>query len=623
MTENPPNEHSALYERIGRLRWQVAVLALVLVLVHQWIEHAYLFFLPKWTHFGTQVLFYGLGGPTLAWLALSSLRNQVAETDQAERAVRRSRDELAEVNRRLEFLVAVERRLAEAEDEEELFGAILELPLEVVPALGVSLLRLDEEGNPLPAVHYGELSPSEFERWSRHLATEEASQACEACTAKRASSEVPCPTLQGAPQALKAKRVHCLELTRGDREFGILSIYLQTDVHPTLEEQGLLEVMASSMSLALESQLLRAKELGTLYQLQRIHQLRGLEPQLREVVLSTMRALELDGGATFLVEGGGDLRASVVEQEGEGPAPEFLLAMASAVRQSEAPLVAGSLELTPRTEEGARSLVVAPLRKKGEWLGSLLFWSTEGEAFASRQVRIVESVASQAALLVENHRLYREVEYRAGLAERARLAREIHDGLAQTLGYLKLKANQATRWLEQGLTDRIAESIADIKDQLDKAYVDAREAIDGLRIEPGEGRFESWLQEVCAEFESMTEIQVRAAPQPEIELPAEVQSQLLRIIQEALGNVRKHAAASHVWVDWQADDHWIVLRVRDDGSGFDPAGLPPISRHGLRIMRERAELLGADFQLVSREGEGTEVLVRLPLQALNRSGSHG
>ncbi len=250
-----------------------------------------------------------------------------------------------------------------------------------------------------------------------------------------------------------------MTLTRGEREFGILAIYLPEGEHPTVKERNLLEVMASGMSLALESQYLRAKEMGTLHRLQEVHHLQGLEPQLREVLSSTVRALELDGAAAFLVEGDGSLRESVKIRDDQGPSREFLSGMASVVQQSESPLLAGDLELAPRDEEGVRSLLVAPIRKEEEWLGSLLFWSAAGSAFAPRQVRILESVASQAALLVENHRLYREVEYRAGLAERARLAREIHDGLAQTLGYLKLRTSQIARWFESGMSDRVPEAI--------------------------------------------------------------------------------------------------------------------------------------------------------------------
>lgn len=623
MTEKPVDDKKSLVRWIGRLRWQAALLALGLVLLHQWIEHAYLFFLPKWTHFWTQVLVYGLVGPLLAWLGLTSLRRQVAETEQAERRLRRSRDRLTQVNEHLEFLVEVERRLAEAEDEADLIEAILDLPHDVVPAIGTSLIRFDEEKQPLPADHRGLLPPEEFEAWTAHLATPAAGNSCAGCSALRSSAEVPCPVLAGAPVDLRTERVYCLPLTRGDREFGVLTIYLRESDWPTMEEQGLLGTMAAGMSLALESEQLRSKELSALHRLQQVHELEGLDQQLGEVLANTIRALELDGGAVFLTaESGEGLDQVAIVAGAGGPGDQFLRGFAASVREIATPITVGELELAQQPA-GVKSLVVAPLRKEERWLGSLLLWTRDPVPVTKRYLRVIDSVASQASLLVDSHRLFREAEYRAGLEERNRLAREIHDGLAQTLGYLKLRTTQLTRWLQAGAAERALQGIDEIRRLLDEAYVDAREAIDGLRADPGATQLETWLQQVYQEFEVLSNVRVIPSAVPEVDLPPEVRAQLLRIIQEALGNIRKHANAEHAWIDWELDDHWLQFRIRDDGCGFDPADVPPISRHGLRIMRERAELLGADFQIASGDGQGTEVVVRLPLQELEEAGRHG
>jgi signal transduction histidine kinase len=219
-------------------------------------------------------------------------------------------------------------------------------------------------------------------------------------------------------------------------------------------------------------------------------------------------------------------------------------------------------------------------------------------------------------LLVHNHRLYQQAELRAGLAERARLAREIHDGLAQTLGYLKLKVNQVQVWLAAGTSERAADGLAEVKQRLADAYIDAREAIDGLRLEGSDGSLEAWLTQIYQDFEALSRLRIQATAAPDLRLSPEVQSQLLRILQEALANVRKHAAASTVQVSWSMNAHWLVLAVIDDGIGFDPQEVAPIHRHGLQIMRERAELLGAELQLQSRPAQGTRLTVRLPRTVL-------
>jgi two-component system nitrate/nitrite sensor histidine kinase NarX len=240
----------------------------------------------------------------------------------------------------------------------------------------------------------------------------------------------------------------------------------------------------------------------------------------------------------------------------------------------------------------------------------LALCSRKAHAFTRRYTRIAATVASQAALLIENHRLYLDAEYQAALAERARLAREIHDGLAQTLSYLKLRTAQVLNWLQAGESPRAAEGLEEVRALLGEAYVDIREAIDGLRLRAEGGGMKTWLQPVEAD------------PPPEVQLAPEYQAQIMRILQEALGNVRKHSGARRVWVTWKDDRYGLVLRVRDDGRGFDPRDVPPISRHGLRTMRERAELMGADFQIESLPGAGTTVLLRLPAQRLGEEAEH-
>ena len=86
----------------------------------------------------------------------------------------------------------------------------------------------------------------------------------------------------------------------------------------------------------------------------------------------------------------------------------------------------------------------------------------------------------------------------------------------------------------------------------------------------------------------------------------------MRIIQEALSNVRKHSGAQDVWVECNDDGDDVLIKISDDGIGFDPEDVLSTNRYGLRGMREHAALIGADFQIVSRKGQGTTVLVRVP-----------
>ncbi len=121
-----------------------------------------------------------------------------------------------------------------------------------------------------------------------------------------------------------------------------------------------------------------------------------------------------------------------------------------------------------------------------------------------------------------------------------------------------------------------------------------------------------WLEQLMGEFESSSGLTVERSIATGEELSPEVQAQMIRILQEALSNIRKHAHAQRVWVslhEWEGD---LILEVGDDGQGFDPSEMPELSRYGLRGMRERAEFIGADLQVTSHPRQGTVVRLRLP-----------
>lgn len=602
---------SQLYRRITRLRWQAPLLAVLLVLVHQIIEHTWLMFLPHWWHFATQALFYGIVGPALAWWALTSLRRSVAETEAAERALKQAHAALSEANERLAFLIRINHRLAEAEDEDDLLSIILELPLEVIPAIGCSYIPFDERQRPLPAIHHGHLEPAVFEAWSSHLADAHIRRQCACCATRRATSTNPCPLMLNLPESMRVSGIYCLKLARGGREYGVLNIYGEDPHRPTAQEESLLRALSQEMSLALESQHLRARELDMLSHLQQAHRRSNLHGELTDVLRHTVEALEAAGGLLVTDTETAALQTQIEAGQPLGSALALVKGMANGARQNESPLIVRDLEQAEHTD--VRSLLVAPLRHGGEAKGSLVLWSARPDAFTRRRAQLVNIVAGQTALLLENYHLYLQGEHRATLAERDRLAREIHDGLAQTLGYLKLRTAQIGNWLQNGEQPRAAAGLAEVRELLNEAYVDAREAIDGLHLQARDEDLQSWLSEMVSEFETLSGIQVEADTPPPVGLSMEVQAQLQRIVQEVLSNVRKHAAASQVQMEWRVDGCWLTLRISDNGRGFDVDDVPPIARHGLRIMRERAELLGADFQITSRPAEGTRVVLRLPL----------
>jgi two-component system nitrate/nitrite sensor histidine kinase NarX len=205
-------------------------------------------------------------------------------------------------------------------------------------------------------------------------------------------------------------------------------------------------------------------------------------------------------------------------------------------------------------------------------------------------------------------------EARAILQERARLAREIHDGLAQTLAFLKIEIGRAESMLSHNKPDQAASILKDSSRTLGDAYLDAREAIENLRRVP-DNRLDGWLKQVAEDFESISGLPVEVKIDIVWEFPVQVQAQMIRIVQEALTNVRKHAQASHVKLTARELETELLLEVADDGRGFDPTNSIAAARFGLRGMRERAESVGADFQIAScPEKGGTTVQLRVPLR---------
>lgn len=205
-----------------------------------------------------------------------------------------------------------------------------------------------------------------------------------------------------------------------------------------------------------------------------------------------------------------------------------------------------------------------------------------------------------------------EVEARAILGERVRVAREIHDGLAQTLAFLKLEIDRAKRLIEQGDSTRAVRVLSNSSNTLSDAFLDARQAIEDLRsFEPGD--LEACLRQAGEDFEALSGLKVDLHLFNLPPVPVNVQAQALRIIQEALTNVRKHANASLVKISAWGDEGFLQMELQDNGPGF--ATMNPIAkaRFGLRGMRERAEIIGADFQVESRPGHGVTIRLRVPL----------
>lgn len=226
-------------------------------------------------------------------------------------------------------------------------------------------------------------------------------------------------------------------------------------------------------------------------------------------------------------------------------------------------------------------------------------------------------------------RIHREMvaqnERIAIMEERERIAREMHDNFGQLLGYINTKAQAAQLMCEEGNPERARTQIAQLSDATREMYGDVRDAILGLRSTAflDEGLVAA-LDLYTRQFAEQTGILTAFEAGPDarrIAWAPEVEVQVFRVVQEALANVRKHAAAARAQVLVTSADGVTEISVEDRGVGFDAgAAEQDTSRFGLRTMRERAEAIGAQFSLSSAYGAGTRVALRLPTLKWRRAG---
>ncbi len=261
------------------------------------------------------------------------------------------------------------------------------------------------------------------------------------------------------------------------------------------------------------------------------------------------------------------------------------------------------------------ALVAMPLRSRNRALGTLTLFSQVPTGFAPETLQLLICIGNQLGVAVEKAQFHERAEQVAVLEERGRIARELHDSLAQALSYLNLKTELLEGMLQHSEWDSARHEVTGVRRVVRDACYDVRESIDGLRTRLSDGgglipTAATYLHEFGQRSGLLAEYVVADG---EMHLSPVAETEVLRIIQEALMNVRKHAQASHVRVTIKSDDGAARIEIADDGRGFDLNALPESQHFGLRIMRERAERLGGTFQVESAPGQGTQVTVRLKL----------
>jgi signal transduction histidine kinase len=267
-----------------------------------------------------------------------------------------------------------------------------------------------------------------------------------------------------------------------------------------------------------------------------------------------------------------------------------------------------------------RTLLAVPILCSSPFRGNLyLSEKNDGGQFADGDERTLERFAVQAAIAIDNAHLHAQAADLAVATERLRISHEMHDGLAQVLGYVNTKVQAAEAYMKRGKNEEATEQLHELAVAARQAYGEVRQGIVDLRTlpDPTQAIHEA-LREYVNRWKEQAGIAADLSISEDLLLRPAVRLQLVRIVQEALANVRQHARATKASVDIRRVDGTLRVTIKDDGAGFDPAAKPrtEFPRFGLSTMRERANSIGGTLAVESARGQGTTVRFEVPSQDL-------
>ncbi len=403
----------------------------------------------------------------------------------------------------------------------------------------------------------------------------------------------------------------------------------------SLEDIPLLQTLGNIVGIAINNALLlartrrREQEATSLYQLSTlISASLDLHQVLNAVAEGACRALTTDAALVALV----DDRREVVVKATSGTLTQRLGGVRIAI--GEGPLACIFVSDEPVFLEGAcipdscpgakhlllaegfQSLLAMALKHRDRHLGLVAVMERQPRRFSKHEIRLFKALVQQVAITVENAKLFKQVGLLAALEERDRLAREMHDNLAHALGFLNLKASIAEHALAAGQTAQVQDSLHELRQVAKKTYTDIREAIFNLRtvMPPGTRlltRLREYLEEYRIHF--MLDAQLSIESESLAEFSPDVSFQIIRIIQEALTNVRRHSSANRIVVRFEPDGARVKISIEDNGQGYDlKATMQGGQHYGLQIMRERAQCIGGELEFDSQPGQGTRLVLRVP-----------
>ena len=270
----------------------------------------------------------------------------------------------------------------------------------------------------------------------------------------------------------------------------------------------------------------------------------------------------------------------------------------------------------PANHPPMRSFLGTPILYRGVSLGNLyLTEKRDADEFSEADEEAVRTLAAQAAIAIENARLYEQLEHVSVREERHRIGMDLHDGVIQSLYGVSLQLEDAAQRLESEPA-AARKTVDRAVDRLNASIADLRSYVLGLRPIRGSDRpLTESLPNLAAQARTnaLLEVDVAVAPEAAAALDGVGREAIFYIAADALGNVQRHARARRAWLKLSRDTSSVVLEVGDDGVGFDHDRA--VDGHGLRNMRERAFSAGGRLSVETSPGRGSRVRFEMPVHA--------
>jgi signal transduction histidine kinase len=269
-------------------------------------------------------------------------------------------------------------------------------------------------------------------------------------------------------------------------------------------------------------------------------------------------------------------------------------------------LVADLAKHGPGLASSSKVGMYAPLRARDRLIGVVAAERRQAGAMNQRELGVMDGVAEQAALAIDNARWFGSLRRVGADEERSRIARELHDRVGQSLAYLAFELDRIGNRARDG---DVTGDLAVLQGEVREVIGEVRETLYDLRTDVSEGQdLVSTLTLFCQRVRQRRGLKVvfvhEAGPG---RLPLHVERELWRIAQEAITNVERHARATSVTVRWETDGHRGVLEIADDGQGLAATSAGRPDSYGILGMRERADIIGATLEFESAPGAGTTV----------------